>query len=282
MRKISYAFLIAAAALLLLSAGSVVHAKDESPAFRPNSAERRAMTFEKGPKSLGALALTFDDGPHPRLTPRLLAFLDRNGIKATFFLLGEQVEKFPEVARAIVEAGHEIGNHSFSHADLTDLDREALRLEIRRTQDAIEEATGRRARLFRPPYGSVNASVYRVAAEEGLQVVIWSIDPRDWDKKKSRRSVAAKIERDSVGGSIVLLHDIHERTIDLVPEIVASIRDKGLGFITVGPLIQAEKQDRERRRAEAEKARAAANAPPGPVVVPLSKSSLKQYEEKKD
>lgn len=252
-----------------------------TPSAPSTPAERKAAMVHSGPAAGTSMALTFDDGPHPKLTPRLLEILKKENAKATFFMLGEQVEKFPDIAKMVAEAGMEIGNHSFTHADLSKLSTEKIRDEVKRTQDVIEKATGQRPKLFRPPYGAVNDRVLQIAQEEGLTVVTWSIDPRDWDQKKSRESVKEKIIKDGAPGQIVCVHDIHQRTVDMVEEVMAALREKKLDFTTAGAIVDAEKEARLHRKtagpgSSGHAAAAGNDANPQPILVPLDKSQWKK------
>ncbi len=260
--------------LWAIAAGPAISAALQGPT--PASEQPiRAATFRSGPPDSGAVALTFDDGPHPSLTPRLIQTLKGQGATATFFLLGEQVEKFPDVARSLAEAGFELGNHGYSHRDLTRLEGAALHEEIGRTQALIEAATGRRPHLFRPPYGQINDTVARAAAEEGLDIVTWSVDPRDWDRNRTPEQILDQIDREGAAGAIILLHDIHARTIDLTPGIIEGLRAKALRFAAAGELVEAEKAARRRREAErsAEGSGPASASPATPPIVPLRDSA---------
>lgn len=271
-------FVVSAAAATLARAGEEGYsAKTVSVAE-----SRKEATFKNGPATSGAVSLTFDDGPHGKLTPRLLETLKKENAKATFFLLGVQVELFPEIAKAVAEAGFEVGNHSWSHRDMTKMGEEQIREEVRKTQDAIERATGVRPKLFRPPYGNINDRVYSVLREEGLDVVLWSIDPRDWASGQTSASVTSKIVKEARPGAIVCIHDIHARTVDAMPELLPKLREMGLAFATAGELIEQE------RAARVERAKNGGSEPTGstagpageeplrPKLVPLSKSGMRR------
>lgn len=181
------------------------------------------------------VALTFDDGPGGD-TARLLDELAAASAPATFFVLGSRVEAYPELAAREVREGHQLGNHSFDHPDLTTLDDEQLREQVQRTQDAIAAATGRRVGMLRPPYGAYDERVQELV---GLPLVFWSIDTLDWEEPgldALLESAVAGAER----GDIILMHDIHEPSVDAVPAIIAGLRDRGFALATVtgvtGPL----------------------------------------------
>jgi peptidoglycan/xylan/chitin deacetylase (PgdA/CDA1 family) len=279
---------LALALALALAAPSTlaqIASTDALPASAPprGEAERRAATLFSGPTSTGAVALTFDDGPHPRFTPRLLQLLQRERVPAAFFLIGQQVKLYPQVARQIAEAGFEIGNHSMTHANLRAVTADKMEFEIVETQRLIQEATGQRPTLFRAPYGNTDDEVFKILHRERLTAINWSIDPLDWDASNSSRAIEAAILERAQPGSIVLVHDIHERTIDAIPGVIAGLRAKGLKFITLAEMIAAEKADFARRQAEAAAIPPAASTngprglPPPPPTVGLDKTSLNRY-----
>lgn len=182
------------------------------------------------------VALTFDDGPVAD-TRRLLRILERKDAPATFFMVGDNVAARPEVARAVVDGGHLVANHTWNHPQLTTLDDADVRDELRRTQDAITDATGFRPFLLRPPYGDVDGRVRSLATRTGLDVVLWSVDSLDWesrDAQEIRRRVGDQV-RD---GSNVLLHDIHPTTVDAVPKIIDDLRDEDYVLVTVDLLVE--------------------------------------------
>ncbi|MGI5336353.1 polysaccharide deacetylase family protein [Streptomyces sp. CA-181903] len=194
-------FLALGGALLALSPGPATAATGEGGAGSPLPVPQHHVTA--GPKTV---ALTFDDGPSPLYTPRVLAVLARYGVPATFFLIGRNVVKYPDVAREILDQGHELGNHSWSHPDLTRLTRDRVRDEIRRTQDVIGDTTGRTPRVFRAPYGFFAPASLAVCARLRLRPVSWSVDTVDWSNPGVEHIVRT-VETEAVTGSIVLHHD---------------------------------------------------------------------------
>lgn len=184
------------------------------------------------------VALTFDDGPHPQLTPKLLDLLKERNIRATFYVIGRNVEAYPEITRRIVEEGHEIGNHSFSHPALSKVGAARVKSEIERTNAAIRQATGVLPRTMRPPYGATNAALNRRLREEfDLPVILWSVDPQDWKYRNSTR-VSSHIIEHSQPGDIILAHDIHPSTIDAMPRALDALLARGLQFVTVSELLE--------------------------------------------
>lgn len=184
-----------------------------------------------------ALALTFDDGPHPRHTPRLLDMLREHGAKATFFLIGQRVATWPELAARIVEEGHELGNHTWSHPFLNRRSDASVLREIDRTSNAIYRATGKAPVTFRPPYGAFTPRQQQMLhAERGLPTIMWSVDPLDW-RRPGSSVVANRILRRAAPGAIVLAHDIHGSTVRAVPTVLDGLGQRGLETVTMSDLL---------------------------------------------
>jgi peptidoglycan/xylan/chitin deacetylase (PgdA/CDA1 family) len=187
-----------------------------------------------------SIAITFDDGPNPDLTPRLLDMLKERGIKATFFVVGKNVEEYPAIVARMAAEGHEVANHSWSHPTLTKLGFESFRKQIENTNEAIAKATGKRPVLMRPPYGATNVGLNKRLNEQfGLKVVLWSVDPLDWKYRNSNR-VYNWIIQNTRPGSIILAHDIHGTTVAAMPATLDALLAKGYKFATVSELIAME------------------------------------------
>jgi peptidoglycan/xylan/chitin deacetylase (PgdA/CDA1 family) len=183
------------------------------------------------------LALTFDDGPHPELTPRLLDLLRAEGVRATFYVVGKNVEAYPEIARRIVAEGHEIANHSWSHPALPSLGAARLNQELESTSAVIERVTGRRPTNMRPPYGALNERVRRtIINDHKMDIILWSVDPLDW-KRPGAAVVTQRLVQGAQPGGILLAHDIHPGTIEAMPGTIAQLKAKGYGFATVSQLL---------------------------------------------
>jgi peptidoglycan/xylan/chitin deacetylase (PgdA/CDA1 family) len=186
-------------------------------------------------RSQRCVALTFDDGPSGRTTPRLLDVLADADVPATFFVLGAQAQAYPKLVRRIAAEGHEIGNHSWSHPDLTRMPIGSARKQIDRTSRVIEKITGQRPVLLRPPYGARNKKVDALARSQGYSEVLWSIDTRDWENHSPKKILAAA--KKARRGAIILMHDIHADTVDAVPAVIAALRKKGFTLVTVSDLL---------------------------------------------
>ncbi|MBJ7327988.1 MAG: polysaccharide deacetylase family protein [Chthoniobacterales bacterium] len=183
------------------------------------------------------LALTFDDGPSAELTPKLLDLLKKEGVRATFFVIGSNVQAHPDIARRIVAEGHEIANHSWSHPQLPRLGAERLEQEIKNTTDIIEQTTGQRVTMMRPPYGAINERVKNaIIKTHGLDLLMWSVDPRDWTRP-GPEAVERRLLAGAAPGAIMLCHDIHSGTIAAMPGTIAQLKAKGYSFATVSELL---------------------------------------------
>lgn len=195
------------------------------------------------------VALTFDDGPHPTNTARILAILADQDVKATFFQLGDRMKLYPEATKQAFDAGVEIGTHSWDHPNLTKLGREEVRSQIKRAQEKAGEITGVSPVVFRPPYGSLNKTVRDVCKEQGVVIVNWSVDTNDWRSSSSPYSIIETVETQTRPGSIILMHEIHERSIQALPEVIRTLKEKGFEFVTISELIAAaERAEREAAR----------------------------------
>lgn len=183
------------------------------------------------------IALTFDDGPGKATTPRLLDMLAKRNIKVTFFVLGENAKDNPEILKREVAEGHEIGNHSWNHPDLSKKSDDAVRSQIQQTQDTVFQITGIKPKIMRPPYGAFTERQKKWAGEQfGLKVILWEVDPNDW-KKPGPAIVAHRILEGTRPGAIILSHDIHAQTVDAMAEVLDGLQAKGFKFVTVSELI---------------------------------------------
>jgi len=183
------------------------------------------------------IAMTFDDGPSAKLTPKLLDLLAAHHIKATFFVIGQNVADYPEIVARAAREGHEIANHSWSHPNLSKMSDEGVRRDLRKTDDVIRSATGVRPTLLRPPYGSITARQKKWISEEfGYEIILWDVDPLDW-RRPGPVAVCNRIVRNTRAGSIVLSHDIHPGTIEAMPSTLDQLQAKGFKFVTVSQLI---------------------------------------------
>lgn len=186
------------------------------------------------------IAISFDDGPNATLTPRLLDILKQRNIKATFFVIGENAAQHPEILARAAAEGHEIGNHTWSHPALTKLSDARVQEEVTKTSEAIEKAIGKKPTLLRPPYGAINPRLSRmIKDQDGLTIVLWSVDPMDW-KRPGSAVVSQRLLAGAKPGAITLSHDIHPGTVDAMPATLDALIAKGYKFVTVSELIAME------------------------------------------
>jgi peptidoglycan/xylan/chitin deacetylase (PgdA/CDA1 family) len=187
------------------------------------------------------IAMTFDDGPSPETTPRLLDILKQRNIKATFFMIGQNAERNPTIVQRILAEGHEIGNHSWTHPQLSKLSDDRVTEEINKTQAAIKNASGYTPVLLRPPYGAITSRQKEwIEKQFGLSVIIWSVDPFDW-KRPGASVIEQRILSGARPGAIILSHDIHKQTVDAMPATLDALAQKGFKFVTVSQLIAMNK-----------------------------------------
>ena len=185
--------------------------------------------------SAKTFALTFDDGPNPQFTPQLLDLFVRKHVLATFFEIGRQVEALPQFSAAVAAAGDVVGNHTFNHPMMTSLSDAALNAEMDRTSQAIQQATGRLPRCFRPPYGATNGSIASRMAAKGMAQQMWTVDPSDYRRPPSAQIVANVLANAAPGG-VVILHDgggDRSQTVIAVSQIIDGLRARGFTLVPV-------------------------------------------------
>ncbi len=175
------------------------------------------------------IAITFDDGPNPQWTPRLLDGLKERGVKASFFVIGEKAEKYPEIIKRMYEEGHVIGNHTYTHVQLTTLSNEKACEEIKKTCQVLYDITGEYPEFIRPPFGSWDENL-----ECGIDLmpVMWTIDTLDWSSKNAD-SVVVKAMKQVKENSIILLHDNYESSVEGALRIIDQMMAQGYEFVTV-------------------------------------------------
>lgn len=203
----------------------------------PSQFQGATVSHSRGLSAQPYVAMTFDDGPHPRNTPRLLDILRARNIKATFYVIGQNVDRYPGIVRRIVAEGHEIGNHTYTHRKLTALGDSAVRTEMQRTEDAIVRAAGVKPRTMRPPYGALAQRQRElIFSDFNYPTILWSIDPRDW-QRPGPSVVTSRIVGKVHNGAIILAHDLHAPTVDAMPRTFDGLLSKGYQFVTVSQLL---------------------------------------------
>lgn len=204
------------------AATSVLAAKKELPVY---SVERDDHV----------IAVTFDASWGADNTPKLLDILDEYDAKCTFFLVGLWVDKYPDMVQAIVERGHEIGNHSATHPHMSKLSESKMLEELRMMSDKVEKLTGVRPTLFRPPYGDYNNSVIRTVRSAGYEAVQWSVDSLDWKNISPQDMIrrAGKVGK----GDIILFHNDSQYLLDALPTLLQSYKEQGLQMVKVSDIL---------------------------------------------
>ena len=197
---------------------------------------RGPLGVEDRTASREGYALTFDDGPHAQGTPAALEVLAAERVRATFFLVGEQVRRNPALPREILDAGHGIALHCDRHRNLLRLTPRQVREDVARAEDAIGAATGRPISLYRPPYGVLNGAALRLAKARGWRTLLWTQWGRDWEARATAESIAAKVTEGAGEGSVLLLHDADDysapgswrRTVAALPSVIETMRERGV------------------------------------------------------
>ena len=185
------------------------------------------------------IALTFDDGPHPYLTHRILDVLEQNGVKATFFMVGVNVLNYPDAAREVIGRGHEVGNHTFTHGNVGSMDEDTLLRELERCEDALEELCEYRPHLLRTPQGALNGSVEQCAEKTDHSLVLWSLDTRDWEQKSVDHIVQEVLSKVKPG-DIILMHDyigVKSKTPEALERLLPELLARGYEPVTVSELL---------------------------------------------
>lgn len=191
------------------------------------------------------VAVTFDDGPYPPFTQNLLAVLEEKQVKTTFFIVGNNASKYPEVVRQIAEQGHEVALHADEHKDFLKLNSSELAGNISSGKKVLEELTGKPVKYMRPPHGFRDWAVMEAATDAGLKLVNWIVIPRDWTNPGAQ-VIADRVCKDVFPGAIVLLHDgdapsqtaSREQTVEATAIIIDELRKQGYNFVTVSQLLE--------------------------------------------
>lgn len=207
----------------------------------------RKGTFYRANVQDKVVALTFDDGPSPIWTPRILDELKKAGVKATFFMVGNHVERYPDLARRVLEEGHEIGNHTYDHHVLLYYTMDELEKEIKKAEAAIRSATGQTTVYFRPPKAWLTNAEKQKIKDMGYTIVLWSLNSKDWVTFHDKQ-ITSYILRNIRPGDIVLFHDSggafsteggnRKQTVKTIPRLVRKLKEKGYRFVTISELLK--------------------------------------------
>ena len=179
------------------------------------------------------IALTFDDGPDGNTTPQALDILAKYKIKATFFVQGKNIAGNEAILKRMQAEGHEVGNHSWNHPVLTQLSLEDAKKQITDTEDAIKNVLGKSSKLMRPPYGAISDDIRNSL---DLSFILWDVDSLDW-KSKNEAAIFTEIQHQTSDGSIILLHDIHQPSVNSLPKVIEYLQEQGYSFVTVSELL---------------------------------------------
>ena len=193
---------------------------------------RQWMMFH-GPRSARSIALTFDDGPHPEHTPRLLDELARHNVRATFFVVGEEAAKHKHLIERLNREGHTLGHHTWTHADLAVMPSRLVLDEVRRCRELLENVTGEPCNLFRPPRGHLTFAKTCGLWQHRQQIILWNVDPEDCAMQSSELAINWAQQYAPQGGDIVLLHDDHAQIVPLVSTLLDRVKNQGLNTATI-------------------------------------------------
>lgn len=193
--------------------------------------------FPAAPPPAGYVALTFDDGPSGSITRKLLKGLEERGVRATFFLCGYRMEEYPKVAPLLAEAGHELGLHGYSHKSMKDMGPQELARELEACRELLWEQCGAEAKLLRPPGGCCGEALRELCRREGLPIILWSVDTRDWDTRDAA-AIGESMVKNAKDGDIILLHDMWESSVRGALAAVDALKERGFVFVTVSELAE--------------------------------------------
>lgn len=185
------------------------------------------------PKEEKKIAITFDDGPHPQYTEQLLDGLKKRGVHATFFVTGEHAEQYPDIIKRMSEEGHIIGNHTYSHIQLTSGNREKFKKELIKTNKIITDITKKEVLYVRPPYGTWDKSF---ETELNMFPVLWNVDPLDWCSNNAS-CVVNRVLKNAEESDIILMHDCYETSVTAALQIVDDLQKQGYTFVTVEDIL---------------------------------------------
>ena len=197
--------------------------------------EKDAELYKKvqAEKHKKVVALTFDDGPNATTTPQALDILAKYKIKATFFVQGQNISGNEALLKRMKSEGHEVGNHSWNHPVLTQLSLEDAKKQVTDTESAITSVLGTSSKLMRPPYGAISDDIRNSL---DLSFIMWDVDSLDW-KSKNEAAILTEIQRQATDGSIILMHDIHQTSVNALPNVIEYLQGQGYSFVTVSELL---------------------------------------------
>lgn len=236
--------------IFILSVIVIVLSTNETQADLHKKRNKIGVIYWHGDVNQNKIALTFDDGPNEPYTSQILDILNTFNIKATFFLIGKNVETYQETTKRIVKEGHVIGNHTYSHPDLRFKPKSQIEYQIKKIEEAILNATGIKPYLFRPPYGVYNPRVLAVAEKMSYVTVKWSVSGSNGGNEIKSDKILKKVLKGTKNGSIILLHDGNRlikkadrnQIVKALPLIIKSLQEKGYQFVTIPQLLSLENE----------------------------------------
>lgn len=203
------------------------------PTRNPKKWVQEGVVCESSASSM--VALTFDDGPTPGVTEKILDILKQYQAHATFFLIGRKVHAGTDLMKRALEEGHRLGNHTFHHHWVPSLTTLEMLDQVRMTQDSITTISGKPSRWFRPPYGALRLEQEKYVVGDGLQIAYWSVNSKDW-QRKGHRTIASKVRRELHPGAVVVMHDVHKQTVEALPLILDDIARRGWRSVTLSEM----------------------------------------------
>lgn len=197
------------------------------------------LIFINGYTGEKVVCLTFDDGPDDQITPQILNILKRYHVKASFFFVGNKLDQYPDIVKRAYQEGHLILSHTWNHQQLNLKERQEIRREVQMTEDKLYELIGERPAFIRPPFGEIDGKVTYVIKDNGGKVILWSIDTLDWSQKE-KSNIVTNVTEHVRPGDIILMHCDSDKTetVEALPEIITSLRQKGYQFVDLGEMLQ--------------------------------------------
>jgi peptidoglycan/xylan/chitin deacetylase (PgdA/CDA1 family) len=214
------------------------------------SQEGITRRVHKGPY----VSITFDDGPSPKYTPQILDILKQHDVKATFFVVGKHVKKYPDIVKRMVAEGHDVGNHTYNHRDLVPATKATILKELRKTDEIIKDTVSVNTTLFRPPRGVYNQAARKTLVEEGYEIILWSLSSCDW-RPNSPAGILKRIKRFTKNGTIILFHDSgalvrkeggqRGNTVKALPMVIEYLKEQDYKILPIRELIALDNQEPE-------------------------------------
>ena len=202
--------------------------------------DAKPFVISKLPTRQKVVALTFDDGPNPKYTAKLLTILKKQRVEATFFLVGKSIDKYPNLAKRIIQNGHSVGNHSYYHRHLTTVNEQDLLTDVAKSQLVFWENLEVVPLFFRPPFGSNFDRHSKELRKHFNYIVNWSIDPQEWKGRRSNKEIIKSVIKELKPGRIILLHE-SAKTVSFLPDLIKTIRAQGYGFVDLESVLSKTK-----------------------------------------